>query len=258
MRSAMTSTLPISNLDMGAGWPQAWGTFSRDYAYSTFDPLSFNSEATFTPAQSFKAEETVSSAFVQSDFNGEVFGRELRLNAGVRFSRTQTLIDNYKQKGASLTYAPNQENGSYSNVLPAFSSALDLTDKLTWRASWGKTLSRASLSIIAAQTVIPNPFDNTATTGNPNLLPQQSKNLDTSLEWYFQKGSMLSVALFKKELTNATVSNETTTTFGALGLPDSALGAIFNDPPQQRQDRPQPADEAALLYQRRQADAQGL
>jgi TonB-dependent receptor len=232
MRSGMTSDLPIGNLDMGAGWPHAWGTFTRGYAYSTFDPLAFNTDATFTPAQSFKAEETVSSAFVQSDFKGEVFGRELRLNAGVRYSRTETLIDNYKQKGASLTYQPNQEKGSYTNVLPAFSSALDLTDNLTWRASWGKTISRASLSIIAAQTVIPNPFDNTATVGNPNLLPQQSKNLDTSVEWYYQKGSMLSAALFRKELTNATVANpEITVPFSSLGLPDSALGAIFNDPP---------------------------
>jgi len=229
MRSGMTSDLPISNLDMGAGWPHAWGTFTRGYTYSTFDPLAFNSEATFTPAQSFKAEETVSTAFVQSDFKGEILGKELRLNAGVRYSKTETLIDNYKQQGTSLTYLPNQEKGSYSNVLPAVSAALDLTDNLTWRASWGKTLSRASLSIIAAQTVIPNPFDNTATAGNPSLLPQQSKNLDTSVEWYFQKGSMLSAALFRKELTDATVASTTQTTFGALGLPDTALGAIFQN-----------------------------
>jgi TonB-dependent receptor len=229
MRAGMTSDLPIGNLDMGAGWPHAWGTFTRGYAYSTFDPLAFNTEATFTPAQSFTAQEKVSTGFIQSDFKGEVFGRELRLNAGVRYSRTATLIDNYKQQGASLTYLPNQERGSYANVLPALSSALDLTDELTWRASWGKTLSRASLSIIAAQTVIPNPFDNTATAGNPSLRPQQSKNLDTSLEWYYQKGSMLSAALFRKELTDATVASTTQTTFGALGLPDTALGAIFQD-----------------------------
>ena len=229
LRAGMTSTLPIDNLDMGAGWPHAWGTFTRDYTYSTFDPLAFNSEATFTPAQSFKAQENVSTAFVQSDFKGQVLDRELRLNAGVRFARTETRIDNYKQQGTSLVYAPNQEKGAYTSVLPAFSSAFDLTDTLTWRASWGKTLSRQSLQIIAAQTVIPNPFDNTATAGNPNLRPQKSKNLDTSLEWYFSKGSMLSAALFRKELTDATVANSVQTTFGALGLPDTALGAIFQD-----------------------------
>jgi iron complex outermembrane recepter protein len=229
MRAGMTATLPIDNLDMGAGWPHAWGSFTRQYAYANFDPLAFNTDATFTPAQSFQAQEKVSTAFAQSDFRGEVLGRELRLNAGLRYSRTQTLIDNFKQQGASLSYLPNQERGSYSNLLPALSAALDLTDRLTWRASWGKTLSRASLSIIAAQTVIPNPFDNTATAGNPSLRPQQSKNLDTGLEWYFQKGSMLSAALFRKELTDATVASTTQTTFGALGLPDTALGAIFHD-----------------------------
>jgi iron complex outermembrane receptor protein len=229
LRAGMTSTLPISNLDMGAGWPHAFGTFTRDFTYSTFDPLAYNTDATFTPAQSFTATEKVSTAFIQSDFKGKVFDLDWRFNAGLRYSSTETHIDNFKQKGASLVYQANQENGKYSNVLPAVSSALDLTDNLMWRASWGKTISRASLSIIAAQTVIPNPFDNSATAGNPSLKPQSSKNLDTSLEWYFQPGSLLSGAVFRKELTDATVANTVQTTFGALGLPDTALGAIFQD-----------------------------
>ena len=225
----MQGGLPIDNMDIGANWPQAWANFSRDYVFSAFDPLTYNSAATFTPAQSFTAQEKVSTAFVQSDFKGEVAGHELRLNAGVRYSKTDTHIDNFKQQGTTLVYAPNTENGSYSNVLPSVSAAFDVTDNLMWRASWGKTISRASLSIIAAQTVIPNMFDNTATAGNPSLRPQQSKNLDTSLEWYFSPGSLLSAAVFKKDLTDATVSTTTNTTFGALGLPNTALGAIFQD-----------------------------
>jgi len=229
LRGAMNPSLPIENLDMGGGWPQAWSTFSRSYVYSTFDPLTYNSEASFTPAQSFTAVEKISTGYVQSDFRGELFGNELRFNAGVRYSKTDTDIDNYKQQGASLTYAPNHEQGSYKNVLPAFSAAYDLTENLMWRASWGKTISRASLSIIAAQTVIPNMFDNTATAGNPSLRPQKSTNIDTSLEWYFQPGSLVSAAYFKKDLTDATVANTTNITFGQLGLPNTALGAIFQD-----------------------------
>ncbi|TWI67744.1 TonB-dependent receptor [Pseudoduganella lurida] len=229
LRAGMTSDLPIGNLDMGAGWPSAWGTFTRDYTYGTFNPLVYNTSAAFTPAQSFTAEEKVSTVFAQSDFKGEVFGKELRINAGVRYSETKTGIDNFKQQGTSLTYGANQEEGKYSNVLPAMSAALDVTDTLMWRASFGKTISRASLGIIAAQTVIPNQFDNSATAGNPNLKPQQSKNFDTSLEWYFKPGSLLSAGYFRKVLTDATVSNTSITTFGALGLPDTALGAIFQD-----------------------------
>jgi iron complex outermembrane receptor protein len=229
LRAGMTSNLPIGNLDMGGGWPSAWGTFDRGYTYSTFNPLQYNPNSAFTPAQSFTAQEKVSSAFVQSDFKGEVFGRELRFNAGVRYSETKTYIDNFKQTGANNAYAANEEEGKYSNVMPAVSAAFDLTDTLMWRASWGKTISRASLGIIAAQTVVPNQFDNTATAGNPNLKPQQSKNLDTSLEWYFKPGSLLSAGYFRKVLTDATVSSTQIVTFGSLGLPDTALGAIFQD-----------------------------
>ena len=229
LQSNMNPSLPIDNLDIGSNWPQAWSTFSRSYVYSTFDPLTYNSEATFTPAQSFKAQEKVSTVYIQSDFKGQVFSHDLRLNAGVRYSSTDTAIDNFKKTGTGGAYLPNQENGSYNNVLPAASAAFDITDNLMWRASWGKTISRASLSIIAAQTVIPNPFDNTATAGNPSLRPQKSTNIDTSLEWYFKPGSLLSAAVFRKELTDATVANTSNTTFGALGLPDTSLGAIFQD-----------------------------
>jgi iron complex outermembrane receptor protein len=227
VRGSMVSTLPISNLDMGAGWPNQFGTFTRGYAFGTYDPLAYNTGAAFTPAQSFTAAEKVSTGFVQSDFKGEVLARELRINAGVRWSQTELDIDNFQKNGA--IYEPNHAKGKYNNLLPAVSAAYDLTDTLIWRASYGKTISRASLSIIAAQTVIPNMFDNSATSGNPNLKPQQSKNLDSSLEWYFKPGSLLSAALFRKELTDATVSTTTQTTFGALGLPDTALGAIFQD-----------------------------
>jgi TonB-dependent receptor len=229
LRGGMTNTLPIANLDIGAGWPKNWSTWDSNYFYNNFDPNTYNPSSTFSPSQSFYATEDVKTAFVQSDFEGKIGERELRFNAGVRYSQTDTKIDNFKQQGASLVYGSNHEQGSYSNVLPSLSAAFDVTDSLMWRASWGKTITRASLSIIAAQTVIPNQFDNSATSGNPNLRPQQSKNLDTGLEWYFKPGSLLSAAIFQKDLTDATVANTQVVTFGSLGLPDTALGPLFQD-----------------------------
>jgi iron complex outermembrane receptor protein len=90
---------------------------------------------------------------VQSDFKGEVLGRELRLNAGVRYSgpRPTGYRQLQEERRRQYLYAPNQEKGSYKNLLPAVSGAYDLTDQLIWRASYGKTISRASLSIIAAR-----------------------------------------------------------------------------------------------------------
>lgn len=232
LRAAMLRDVPLDNLVIGSGYPQAWATFSRDYVMSTFDPIGTAKATPIDFNASFGAEEEVKTAFVQSDLRRALLDRELRVNVGVRYSETSTHIDNYLRQtnGAVTTYVPNQAEGSYKNTLPSASFAYDLTDKLIWRGSWGKTITRASLSIIAANTVIPNIYDTRATSGNPDLLPQTSTNYDTGVEWYFGRGGILSAGFFWKELKDTTVSTTTTVPFSSLGLPDTALAPIFQNP----------------------------
>ena len=40
------------------------------------------------------------------------------------------------------------------------------------------------------------------TVGNPKLEPFRATNLDLSLEWYFQPGALVSVAVFNKDISN--------------------------------------------------------
>lgn len=232
LRGAMLRDVPLDNLVIGSGFPQAWATFSRDYVMSTFDPIGMAKATPIDFNASFGAEEEIKTAFVQSDLKREILDRELRVNVGVRYSETNTHIDNYLRQtnGAVTTYVPNQADGSYKNTLPSASFAYDVTDKLIWRGSWGKTITRASLSIIAANTVIPNIYDTRATSGNPDLLPQTSTNYDTGVEWYFGRGGILSAGFFWKELKDTTVSTTTTVPFSSLGLPDTALAPIFQNP----------------------------
>ncbi|HWU80972.1 MAG TPA: TonB-dependent receptor, partial [Caulobacter sp.] len=232
LRSQMLHEVPLDNLVIGSGYPQEWATFSRDYMMNTFDPIGTARATPIDFNASFGAEEEVKTAFLQTDLKGQVFDRELRVNAGVRYSETSTHIDNYLRQtnGSVTTYVPNKADGSYENTLPSASFAYDLTDKLIWRGSWGKTITRASLSIIAANTVIPNIYDTRATSGNPDLLPQTSTNYDTGLEWYFGRGGILSAGFFWKELKDTTASTTTTVPFSSLGLPDTALAPIFQDP----------------------------
>jgi TonB-dependent receptor len=232
LRNAMLREVPIDNLVIGSGYPQAWAVFGRDYVMSTFDPIG---TAKATPVDfnaSFGAEEEIKTAFVQTDLRGQVFDRDLRVNAGVRYSETNTHIDNYLRQtnNGVTTYAPNVADGSYKNTLPSASFAYDLTDKLIWRGSWGKTITRASLSIIAANTVIPNIYETRATSGNPDLLPQTATNYDTGVEWYFGRGGILSAGFFWKELKDTTVSTNVNVPFSSLGLPDAALAPIFQNP----------------------------
>ncbi len=229
LRDAMLDHVPLDHLVIGSDYPQAWATFSRDYVNSTLDPIGSAMASPIDLSTSFDADETITTAFLQSDFTGQVLDRELRINAGVRYSMTDMTIDNYKKTGAGNTYAPNQEKNSYNNILPSVSFAYDVADKLIWRGSWGKTITRASLSRIAAQTVIPNIYNTYATSGNPDLKPEISTNWDTGLEWYFARGSMLTAGFFKKQLVDVTKAVPTHVPFSSLGLPDTALANIFYD-----------------------------
>jgi len=229
LRTAMLDHVPLDNLVIGDDYPQEWAAFSRDYVNSTLDPIGSAMASPVDQSTSFRADEAISTVFIQSDFIGQAFGHDLRINAGVRYSATDMTIDNYKKTGANNTYEPNQEKNSYDNILPSISAAYNLSDDLIWRASWGKTITRASLSRIAAQTVIPNIYNTYATSGNPDLKPELSTNWDTGLEWYFARGSLVSLGYFKKNLTDTTIAVPTHVPFSSLGLPDTALAIIWQD-----------------------------
>ncbi len=229
LRAAMLDHVPLDNLVIGDDYPQEWATFSRDYINSTLNPIGNAMASPVDLSTSFTADEAITTGFIQSDFIGQAFNRELRINAGVRYSMTDMTIDNFKKTGAGGAYEPNEEKNSYDNILPSISAAYNLRDDLIWRASWGKTITRASLSRIAAQTVIPNIYNLYATSGNPDLKPELSTNWDTGLEWYFGRGGLLSAGYFKKNLTDTTIAVPTHVPFSSLGLPDTALAIIWQD-----------------------------
>jgi len=150
----------------------------------------------------------------------------------VRYARTDVEIDKCKQRteNGARTGVPKHSEGRHSNVLPSLSAAYDVREDLIVRASVGRTITRAGLAIIAGNTSIPNAFEANAISGNPNLKPQLSDQIDLTGEWYFQRGSLLSGGLFYKKMKDLTQSVRTTVPFSSLGLPDTALGPNLWDP----------------------------
>lgn len=227
----MQTSMPITPYAKGAGdgFPKSWATFSRSWIENFLMPDAANAAAPIDYNNKFVAEEDVTSYYVQTELKGNVLERDLKVNLGVRYSETETLIDNYTLQ--SGTYVPNHRDGSYDNLLPSLNLAYDVHDDVVVRASWGKTITRAGLINIAANTVIPNAFNPVATSGNPDLKPQLSEQYDLTAEWYFNKGGILSAGAFWKDITDVTRSTNPplSVPFSSLGLPDTALGATFYD-----------------------------
>ncbi|MGN6827030.1 TonB-dependent receptor [Paucibacter sp. M5-1] len=217
----------------GGNYPGDWLVLGRDYIYGTLDSVNANKNADLNRAGTFEASESINALFLQSDFETQLFGRDLRANVGVRHIKTDTDIDNYTLIAG--VYEPTNRKGSYTNTLPSVSAAYNLSRNLVWRAAYGETISRSSISLIARSYGVPNAGNKVIDAGNPNLKPEESKGYDTSLEWYFAKGGVIAASAFEKKITGRPASTSTEVPFNSLGLPATLFTAniaaeVTNDP----------------------------
>lgn len=172
---------------------------------------------------------------------GEVTGEydigtmTLRANAGVRY--VKTTVESRAQIAGSAVAVKR----SYDNVLPSVNVALNLTPGLVARAAYARSMTRPGLGSlnIAAPT-----FEYTTRTvgnlGNPDLKPYLSNDYDLNLEWYFSKGGLIAVGLFKKDIISSL-----NTAVVTKPVPQEYWAAIYADP---RYDTSYNADPATVPY----------
>ena len=175
------------------------------------------------PVGSFAIEEKTSAGYVQANFLGEKW----RGNLGARLVHTSVLSEGAANQIISITKIPGNTadydivrsdatpvsgGGSYTKLLPALNFAYDFLPDLRLRFAAGESMARPSLDQLATasddQGASSGSFVKTFF-GNPGLKPTTSRQADTSLEWYFEKRSLLAVALFYKSIKDfvTTVTN---------------------------------------------------
>ncbi|WP_165356351.1 TonB-dependent receptor [Sphingosinicella sp. BN140058] len=165
--------------------------------------------------------ETDQSPYAQIDFNFPLGGEwVLRGNVGARYAHTKQFSTGF----ISATLPIVEARRTYDDFLPAANLALEIGPDLIVRLAAAKALSRPALGNLTpggAVSTTGNLF--TSTVGNPNLTPFRSTNLDAGIEWYFQKGAVLSAAVFQKKLKSFAQQLLTQTTVGESGIPASAF-----------------------------------
>ncbi len=171
-----------------------------------------------------RLEEKTKTAYVALSQDWE-FAIPVHTSVGLHFEKTDitsvaqvlpaTGVTWTAQNELPLTFAGtaySTTHGSYSNVLPNLNLDFDVTPDFKVRAGAGTTISRARYNELQGGLTIGTGSDyylgGTASTGNPNLKPVKSKNLDLSFEWYFTKHSVASLGLFNKKLTDYTAQNQ--------------------------------------------------
>ena len=160
----------------------------------------------------FSVYEKDSAAYVQADFKGGNWAG----NLGLRYVRTDEDVLTFTSVGANAPgaittsafgpFIPTYTKHSYNDVLPSANLKIDVAPDLVARFAAAETMTRADYSALGGFTSLSPPGAagqiGGGTTGNPDLKPIRSTNLDAGLEWYFAKRSLLSATAFYMDLRN--------------------------------------------------------
>ncbi len=177
-------------------------------------------------------EEDNIGAYVQGDFNFALGTHTLRGNVGVRYVETSQASTGYTLIGGVPVLATVDHD--YSDVLPSLNLVYDFSDTLLLRFGASKVMTRPNLGNLSPGSTISVSGNNrTVSSGNPRIDPFRAKAYDLAVEWYFAEESLLSLALFYKDIDTfvQTVRETGPFTGNPFGLPDSLAVAACGSTP---------------------------
>jgi iron complex outermembrane receptor protein len=246
-RSLYSNPLSLSGsgLSVPAGNTSVWVTPNVKAATSLFDLRNYAAygvSTSFDLGNNFGVTEEDTGAYVQFEFRADLGRVPVRGNIGVRYVETD-------QDATGWLRSPVVEqltvNNKYDNTLPSLNVVAELTDDFLVRFSAAKAMARANLGQLNPGVAISIAGNSkSVNAGNPFLEPVEADTYDLSFEWYFAEESLLSLALFYKDIGSFVQTIRATGHFSdnPFGLPDSAAvaecarvgGANFNpnDPTQ--------------------------
>ena len=170
------------------------------------------------PTRNYSVEEKTAGLYAMATYKFDL-GFPVHGNFGVRYVHTQQAVTNEAVDLAAITIIQPPPlpplpsviippgkiytlRRSYEDVLPSFNMTMDLKKDLLLRFAAAKVMSRPTLDALVPRYSISAGASNTITGGNPDLNPFRAWQLDASLEYYFEPGSLLSAAVFYKKVTS--------------------------------------------------------
>ena len=194
--------------------------------------------------------EETTAAYVQYNLTGDLGDYPFNLIMGLRYEETEVTSSALSQDYTSIDWNSTNEfvavpatgglipsglTDSYDYILPNIDFDMDIRDDMKLRASYSETIARSNyadlrgnLTIGSILRVVEGEHIAEGSVGNPGLLPHESKNWDLSYEWYYDRGSYVSVGWFKKDVKNFVVSAEAEDVVLFPNLAHPALGPLYD------------------------------
>ncbi len=233
----LTNIFRTSGLGVPAGTDTTWLVPDIDAFADLFDI--YGNSGTFALSRDVASvrganrsvEEQDRGMWLQGEFETELVGKRLLGDFGVRYVKT-------KQSSTGFALVAGQTVGltvdrEYSDTLPSFNLALEVTDDFLVRFGAAKVMARPGLgNLTPGVTVAVSGGNRTVNGGDPLLDPFRAKTIDLSFEYYFAQQSLLALSFFYKDIDSFVQTSRETRPFNTSGLPESLLagtGAVPTD-----------------------------
>lgn len=174
----------------------------------------------------FSVNEDDVGGYVQFEFSTDLGSIPLRGNVGLRYVETTQESTGWARlnTGSELLTLENK----YDNTLPSLNLVAEITDEFLVRLGASKVMTRPGLAQLNPGLALSIAGNNkTVNAGNPFLEPFEADAYDLSFEYYFAEESLVSLALFYKDIGSFVQTIRETGSFSdnPFGLPDSAAYA---------------------------------
>ncbi|HEX8301373.1 TonB-dependent receptor [Sphingomonas sp.] len=233
-------TRQITGVDdiFGTGAPASWAAIDPDKWRTTFNfPKGFDFCTTAAcGVGTAQIRERVKSGYLMVNFDtSDSLPITIRGDAGVRYVHTDQRAVGYLTSALAssptgVTATANPVDRTYDDWLPSVNVVFEATPNLLARFSAASVMSRPEFGPLFPSSAAITATTRTGSTNNPFLDPIRADTIDLALEWYFQPGSLLSVAYFYKDIKTFIQTASNQIPFNQLGLPDALLAGTNTAP----------------------------
>jgi iron complex outermembrane receptor protein len=153
------------------------------------------------PNRLFKQNEKILSAYGMASYRFDIGSVGVSGLAGVRVSRVHRDLAGKNRIGDTISDI--DISTSNTDVLPSVSAKVDWAENWMSHVGYGKTVTRPDFASLNPALSLTPPSINRpgyGSAGNPLLKPVESKNLDVTLERYFDNNGYVSAGYFDRRI----------------------------------------------------------
>ncbi|WP_245573471.1 TonB-dependent receptor [Marinimicrobium agarilyticum] len=190
--------------DVPRSWMVADSAYIADNRSEFLGLYGLNPEQTLR--QEFAVEEANLALYASSEFETRLAGLRLDGEIGLRYVDVQTDTQFHDSVSGDVTEATTDTD----ELLKTLALRYHLRQDVLLRLSYGETLRMPNFGDLNPTITYLDDTTNvgygTATSGNANLQPTSSQNIDLSLEWYIGDASSAYLTWFERDIEGLVVS----------------------------------------------------